>query len=161
MKKRASVAALVVLVLAAMTATSASAFDCIRVSSSLQGLTQSTSKSGMWLLFDFSSAAGAQATFERVAGGTVSDEQAACFAAAYAETGQPRFFALGTGVAGGKKSSTKSQGARAAANGFGVIAWHNGNDVVLSDGHGIDHFDDSPILGAVFQSAAGCGIQLS
>ena len=34
---------------------SAAAFDCIRVSTSLQGLKQST-KSGNWLLFDLSSA---------------------------------------------------------------------------------------------------------
>jgi hypothetical protein len=161
MKKRALVASLVALALAAMTAVSASAHDCIRVSSSLQGLKQSTSQGGNWLLFDFSSTAGAQATFQIVAGGSVTDEQASCFVAAYAQTGQPQYFALGIGVAGGKKTSTNSQGARAAADGFGVIAWHNGNDVVLANGRGIDHLDDSPILGAVFASATGCGIPLS
>jgi hypothetical protein len=31
---------------------------------------------------------------------------------------------------------------------------------VLSDGHGIDHLDDSPIVGAVFASASGCGIDV-
>jgi hypothetical protein len=159
MKKRSLVAALVAVVLAAMTASSASAFDCIRVSSSLQGLKNSAGQSGNWLLFDFSSASGAKQTFANI-GGTVTNQQAACFASAYAKTGQPRYFALGVGVAGGKKTSTNSQGARAQADGFGVIAWHNGNDVVLSDGHGIDHFDDSPILGAVFGAATSCGINL-
>jgi hypothetical protein len=36
------------------------AFDCIRVSSSLRGLQQST-KSGNWLLFNFGSPAGSRA----------------------------------------------------------------------------------------------------
>jgi hypothetical protein len=158
-KKRSIAIALATLALTAASATTASAFDCIRVSSSLQGLMGSM-KSGNWLVFDFSSAAGAKQTFANV-GGSVTDQQAQCFVTAYAKTDQPKFFALGVGVAGGKKTSATSNGARAAADGFGVIAWNNGNDVVLSDGHGIDHFDDSPILAAVFTSAMSCGIQLS
>ena len=67
------------------------------------------------------------------------------FVDAYAQTGQPQFFALGIGVAGPN----------------GVLAHNNPNDRVLGDGHGIDHFDDSPILPAIFASASGCGIDVS
>ncbi|MFL5960337.1 MAG: hypothetical protein ACJ75G_08755 [Gaiellaceae bacterium] len=130
---------------------SAAAFDCIRVSSSLQGLQQAT-KSGNWLLFDFSSAAGVQQTFAIISGGAIAptDEQAACFVDAYAESGQPRFFALGIGVAGGR-----------TGQGPGVLAHNNPNDGVLSNGTGIDHLDDSAIVPALFAAAETCGIDVS
>jgi hypothetical protein len=136
---------------------SALAFDCIRVSSSLEGLQNST-KSGNWLLFDLSSAEGAQRTFGEDV--DLTDAQAQCFATAYGESGQPLYFALGIGVAGGKKDSTNSSGARADAGAFGVIAWHNKNEVVLSNGKGIDHFEDSAILPAIFDAAVSCGIEI-
>jgi hypothetical protein len=158
--KHRSAAILAVFVLALSVTGSALAFDCIRVSSSLQGLQASTT-SGNWLLFDFSTAGGVKSTLANI-GTDVTDQQASCLATAYAATGQPRFFALGIGVAGGKKMSTTSHGLRAALEGFGVIAWHNPNDTtVLADGKGIDHFEDSPILGALFGSAAACGIDVS
>ena len=50
---------------ALVVAGSALGFDCIRVSSSLQGLEQST-RSGNWLLFDVSSVEGLLATLERI-----------------------------------------------------------------------------------------------
>jgi hypothetical protein len=130
---------------------SAAAFDCIRVSSSLQGLQQST-RSGNWLLFDLSTASAVQQTFAGISGGAIvlSDEQASCFAAAYAESDQPRFWALGIGVAGGR-----------SGHGSGVLAGHNPNDRVLGDGKGIDHFEDSGIIPAVFGAAETCGIDLS
>jgi hypothetical protein len=156
--KHRLLAVVAVFVLALTVTASALAFDCIRVSSSLQGLKQST-QTGNWTLFDFSSAAGVQSTLANK-GETVTPEQAACAAAAYAQSGQPLYFALGTGVAGGK-DSTNSQGARAQADEFGVIAWHNPNDSVLANGHGIDHLDDSPILGALADAAATCGIPFS
>ena len=143
-------------------ASSAVAFDCIRVSSSLQGLQQST-QSGNWLLFDLSSAQGVAQTFQVNFGAQLAPQDAACFAAAYAATGQPAYWALGIGVAGGKSGksgSPTSQGARAASDGFGVIAWHNKNVRVLSNGTGIDHLDDSPIIGAVFAAAGACNIAL-
>ena len=140
-------------------ASGAVAFDCIRVSSSLQGLQQST-QSGNWLLFDLSSAQGVAQTFQNDFGAQIAPEDAACFAGAYAQSGQPQYWALGIGVAGGKKDSTNSQGARATSGEFGVIAWHNENVRVLSNGTGIDHFDDSPIIGAVFQAAGACNITL-
>jgi hypothetical protein len=157
--KHRLLAVVAVFVLALTVTASAFAFDCIRVSSSLQGLKQST-QTGNWTLFDFSSAAGVQSTLANM-GETVTPEQAACAAATYAQSGQPLYFALGTGVAGGKKDSTNSQGARAQAGEFGVIAWHNPNDSVLANGHGIDHLDDSPILGALADAAATCGIPFS
>jgi hypothetical protein len=129
---------------------SAAAFDCVRVSSSLQGLHQST-KSGHWLLFDFSSASGVQQTLATISNGAivVSDGQAACFVNAYGQSGQPRFFALGVGVAGG------------FTGGPGVLAYNNPNDPVLSNGKGIDHLEDSAIVPALFAAAETCGIDVS
>jgi hypothetical protein len=121
---------------------SAVAFDCIRVSSSLQGLQQST-KSGNWLLFDLSSGAAVQATFERIGEPVPTAQQAACFSSTYASSGQPLYWALGIGVAGPN----------------GVLAFNNGN--TTGDGKGIDHLEASGILPAVFAAATACGITLS
>jgi len=129
---------------------SAAAFDCIRVSSSLQGLKQST-KSGHWLLFDLSTPQAAKDTFDGISEGAIqlTDQQASCFVTAYAASGQPRFWALGLGVAGGFNG------------GPGVLAGHNKNTRVLSNNKGIDHFEDSGIIPAVFGAAETCGIDLS
>ena len=59
MVKQRVLTGLAVLVLALVGASSALAFDCIRVSSSLKGVQQST-KSGNWLLFDLSTPAAFQ-----------------------------------------------------------------------------------------------------
>src|SRR5438045_2683864 len=128
-------AVLAVFVCALAVSASAFAFDCIRVSTSYQGLVQSTSNSGNWTLFDFSSPANLQATLSAF-GTQLTAEQATCGYQAYAASEQPQFFALGTGVAGGKLTSTNSQGARAASDGFGVIAWNNQNLTVLGNGKG-------------------------
>jgi hypothetical protein len=146
MKHRLS--ALLALAVLALTLTgSAFAFDCIRVSSSREGLVNST-RSGNWLLFDLSSGPAVEQTLTN-AEVPVTSEQAACIAEAYAASGQPLYFALGIGVAGGENPN-------AAAG--GVLAHNNPNDGVLGDGKGIDHFEDSPILGALFGAAAGCGV---
>ena len=148
MKHRFS--ALLALAVVSLTITgSAFAFDCIRVSSSPQGLVSST-RSGKWLLFDLSSGPALQQT---LAGGglTLTDEQAACVADAYATTGQPLFFALGNGVAGGNNPNSAAGG---------VLAHNNPNDSVLGNGKGIDHLDDSPILPALFGAAEGCGVSI-
>ena len=108
-------AVVTVLVTALAVAGSAFGFDCIRVSSSLQGLQQST-KSGNWLLFNLSSADAIQETFANF-GEELTDEEAECFADLYAESGEPLYFALGIGVAGPN----------------GVLAWNNDNPA-LSDG---------------------------
>jgi hypothetical protein len=136
-----------VLVVALVATSSALAFDCIRVSSSLQGLQQST-KSGKWLLFDFSSGEALQQTLAGI-GVEITSEQAACASAAYAESGQPLYFALGIGVAGGENE-------HAAAG--GVLAHNNPNDSVLSNGTGIDHLEDSGIFAALEDAAVTCGI---
>lgn len=131
------------------------AYDCIRVSSSPQGLAQST-KSGNWLAFDLGSTAGVKQTFADVFGVELTDEETACFAASYASTGAPKYFALGIGVAGGKKETTTSNGARAGS--FGVLAWNNKNYRVLSDGKGIDLAESSPVFTAFVGSIEGCKI---
>jgi hypothetical protein len=149
MKHRFS--ALLALVLVSLTITgSAFAFDCIRVSSSHQGLVSST-QSGKWLLFDLSSGPALQQTLGGAAGLALTDEQAACIADAYAATGQPLYFALGSGVAGGNNPN-------AAAG--GVLAHNNPNDRVLGNGKGIDHLDDSPILPALSGAAESCGVSI-
>src|SRR6266508_4595185 len=98
MKSR--LAALAVAVVASLaTVGSALAFDCIRVSSSLQGLQQST-QSGNWLLIDVSTAAAVQRTFETFGEPVPTTAQAECLASTYAATGQPQYIAVGIGVAG-------------------------------------------------------------
>jgi hypothetical protein len=130
---------------------SAAAFDCIRVSSSLQGLKQSTAKSGNWLLFDLSTPKAATETFANISGGAIqlTSQQASCFVNAYAASGQPRFWALGIGVAGGQHG------------GPGVLAHNNKNTSVLGNNKGIDHFENSGIVPAVFAAGETCGIDLS
>jgi hypothetical protein len=121
---------------------SALGFDCIRVSSSLQGLQQST-QSGKWALFDFSSGASVQQSFAGV-GEDLTAAQAECGAASYRASGQPLYFALGFGVAGPN----------------GELAHNNPNENVLSNGKGIDHLENSGILTAILAAAASCGIPL-
>jgi hypothetical protein len=138
---RNRVLALLALVFAALVlAGSAFAFDCIRVSSSLQGLQEST-RSGNWLLFNLSSAAAVQQTAADL-GETVTPAQAACVAAAYAESGLSPYFALGVGVAGPN----------------GVLAGHNKNESVLANLKGIDHLEDSPVGAALFGALGQCGL---
>lgn len=129
--------ALAVLVVALVGAGSAFGFDCIRVSSSLQGLKQST-KSGNWLLFDFSSAEAVQATFESI-GEDVTEAEAECFAEFYGASGQPLYFALGIGVAGPN----------------GVLAFHNAKPS-MGDGKGIDHLEQTGIFEVFEAGAAEC-----
>jgi hypothetical protein len=124
---------------------SALAFDCIRVSSSLQGLQQST-KSGNWLLFDFSSKEAVQRTFASVVGGELPDDAATCVAEHYADYDVTPYFALGIGVAGGE------------AGGSGVLAGQNKNEDLLANLRGIDHLEDSPVGAALFGSLGACGI---
>jgi hypothetical protein len=146
MKKRLSVG-LTVLVLALVGVGSAFGFDCIRVSSSLQGLQQSA-KSGNWLVFDLSTPDAFQESLSQF-GVVLTDEQAECGSEAYAESGQPLYFALGIGVAAGENEN---------ASASGVLAHNNPNTSVLSNGKGIDHFEESGIIPALEAAAASCGI---
>lgn len=131
-------AAVVTVVVASLAfAGSAVAFDCIRVSSSLQGLQQST-KSGNWLLFDLSSADAVKQTFGNF-GEELTDEEAECFAEVYAESGEPLYFALGIGVAGPN----------------GVLAWNNDAEA-MGDGKGIDQLEQTGIFAAFEQGEEEC-----
>jgi hypothetical protein len=79
--------ALVALFVLALAVTgSAFAFDCIRVSSSLQGL-KISSKSGNWALFDLSSGASAKETLQ-VVGVDLTDSQAQCVSEHYRASGR-------------------------------------------------------------------------
>jgi hypothetical protein len=144
MMKHRVVAVLAVLAVMLSTAGPALAFDCIRVSSSLQGLRQST-KSGNWLLFDMTPSGGGVAQLLNLLGVPVTSSQLACFQSAYSASAAPAYFALGTGVAGGK-----------TGHGPGVLA-HKAPDKVLSNGTGIDHLDDTvlPVLQAAAPTCLG------
>ena len=123
-----------VAVVALTVASSALAFDCMRVSSSANGLQHSASNSGRWLYFDMTDSGTGVAQILDFFG--VPSAAAPCFQSAYdaavaANPKLPLYFALGIGVAGGQ------------TNGPGVIAHNNPNARVLSNGTGIDHFDDT------------------
>jgi hypothetical protein len=139
----------VAVAVAALTVTgSALAFDCMRVSSSAQGLQQSASNSGMWLYFDMTDGGNGIPQILGFFGLPSDSGTVACFQTAYdqavaANPKLPLYFALGTGVAGGNH------------NGPGVIAHNNPNDRVLSNGTGIEHFDDT-VLPVLLAAAPGC-----
>jgi hypothetical protein len=136
-------ALLVCAFLVALAATSSAfAFDCMRVSSSAQGLQQSAG-SGKWLYFDMTDNGTGVAQVLEFFG--LPSSSAGCFQTAYdtavaANPTLPEYFALGTGVAGGD------------TNGPGVLAHNNPNSNVLANGTGIDHFDD--LVLPVFEAAA-------
>jgi hypothetical protein len=143
--KRRFVAVLAVVAVTLTMTGSALAFDCMRVSSSKQGLQKSASKSGMWLAFDMTPGGGGVAQLLSFFGVPTDSSTVACFQTAYSAAQVsnpllPTYFALGVGVAGGK-----------TGNGPGVLA-HNAPDKVLANGTGIDHFDDTVL--PVFESAA-------
>lgn len=132
-----------VAVAALVMSSSALAFDCMRVSSSAQGLQQSAGNSGKWIYFDMTD--GGNGVTEILTFFGVPTSAAPCFQAAYdaavaANPTLPEYFALGNGVAGGN------------SNGPGVLAHNNPNTNVLSNGTGIDHFDDTVL--PVFLGAA-------
>lgn len=143
--KHRFVAVLAVLVVTLTITGSALGFDCIRVSSSPQGLQQST-KSGNWLAFNMTPGGGGVAQVLGFFGISVTSSQLACFQNAYSASSAPKYFALGVGVAGGK-----------TGHGPGVLA-HKAPDKVLMNGTGIDHLDDTVVpvfLAAVPTCLAG------
>lgn len=146
--KRRFMAVLAVFAVTLTTTSSALAFDCMRVSSSKTGLQQSATNSGKWLYFDMTQGGGGVAEILDFFGLPSSKE--VCFQAAYTaaqakDPTLPTYFALGTGVAGGN------------TNGPGVLAHNNPNTNVLSNGTGIDHFDDT-VLPVFLAAAPGCGV---
>jgi hypothetical protein len=137
-----------VAVVALTLTSSALAFDCMRVSASAQGLQHSATNSGMWLYFDMTDGGNGVPQILGFFGlptdsGTVTCFQGAYDAAVAANPKLPWHFALGTGVAGGK------------TNGPGVLAHNNPNDRVLSNGTGIEHFDDT-VLPVFLDAAPSC-----
>jgi hypothetical protein len=114
--------------------------DCMRVSSSLQGLQQST-KSGNWLAFDMTDGGNGVAMVVGFFG--LPSTSVPCFQSAYDASDAPRYFAIGVGVAGAR-----------AGNGPHVLA-HNAPDTVLTNGTGIDHFDDA-VLPVFLNAAPSC-----
>ena len=139
MKKLVPFAATLVVALAVVAG--ASANDCMRVSSSLQGLQQSTA-SGKWLAFDMTDTGNGVADFVSFAG--LPPSTVPCFQAAYDASSAPRYFALGIGVAGMNGSQ----------NGPGVLA-SGAPDKVLTNGKGIDHFEDA-VLPVFLNALPGC-----
>jgi hypothetical protein len=133
----------------ALTLTGAAfAHDCMRVSSSPQGLQQSANNGGNWIYFDMTDGGNGIPQILSFFGLPSDPGTVACFQTAYdqavgANPNLPLYFDLGNGVAGGN------------TNGPGTLAWHNPNERVLSNGTGIDHFDATvmPVLQA---AAPGC-----
>ena len=142
MKRRLSVILAVATGALTISAT-ALAHDCIRVSSSPQGLNQSAAHSGNWIAVDMSASGGGVAeVLGAVLNFTPANQaQLDCIQAYYDSSGAPMNFALGIGVAGGDN------------HGPGVLA-HNAPDKVLSNGTGIDHLDETvvPVLASAINS---------
>ncbi|HZT85881.1 MAG TPA: hypothetical protein VE984_10780 [Gaiellaceae bacterium] len=137
-----------VAVLALTLAGSALAHDCMRVSSSPQGLQQSASNGGNWIYFDMTDGGNGIPQILGFFGLPTDPGTVACFQSAYdqavaANSALPLYFDLGNGVAGGN------------TNGPGTLAWHNKNTRVLSNGTGIEHFDDT-VLPVLIAAAPGC-----
>lgn len=135
-------------VLALALAGSAFAHDCIRVSSSPQGLQQSASNGGNWIYFDMTDGGNGIPQILGFFGLPADPGTVACFQTAYDQARVttptlPLYFDIGNGVAGGN------------TNGPGVLAWHNKNENVLSNGTGIDHFD-ATVLPALQAAAPSC-----
>jgi hypothetical protein len=151
--KHRFIAVLAVFALTLTTTGSAWAFDCMRVSSSMQGLQQSATKSGNWLFFDMTPGGGGVAEAATFIFGSVTGPQVDCLQAQYTAAASapdsvlPMFWALGFGVAGGK-----------TGNGPGVLAHNNPNSNVLSNGTGIDHFDDTILPYFVNVAGPACGL---
>jgi hypothetical protein len=133
----------------ALTLTGAAfAHDCMRVSSSPQGLQQSASSGGNWIYFNMTDGGNGIPEILGFFGLPSDPGTVACFQTAYdqavaANPTLPLYFDLGNGVAGGN------------TNGPGTLAWHNKNEGVLSNGTGIDHFDNT-VLPVLVAAAPGC-----
>jgi hypothetical protein len=133
----------------ALTLTGAAfAHDCMRVSSSPQGLQQSASNGGNWIYFDMTDGGNGIPQILGFFGLPTDPGTVACFQTAYDQAVAtnptlPLYFDLGNGVAGGN------------TNGPGVLAHNNPNSNVLSNGTGIEHFDDT-VLPVLLAAAPGC-----
>lgn len=118
-----------------VSASPAFAWDCIRVSSSQQGLMQS-SQNGQWEYM----------TIDNLIQGGIQDgyidaTQAPCLKQEWAALGEPQYFAIGAGVAGaGAKGAQKS--GHITDQSFFELA-KNAPVKVMVNGKGVDHLDDA------------------
>jgi hypothetical protein len=117
-------------------ASPAFAFDCIRVSSSQQGLMQST-KSGNW----------AYLTIDDLVQGAIESGDVPADAAPYIvntwhSLGEPSYFAIGIGVAGAHGAT---ESGRITDQSFYELA-KNAPVKVMVNGTGVDHLDDAIMI---------------
>lgn len=129
----------------ALTAGPALAFDCIRVSSSPQGLEQSAAHGGNWEVLQVSDLLGMVG---------VTGDDAACVLDTLAAAGKPLELAIGVGVAGGHAMEMGKP-----VGGSGILAIQ-APEKVVSDGRGIDHLSDSPIVGDIIAAGTQCGVTI-
>jgi len=88
---------------------------------------------------------------DAVGQGWFTPEQGQCIEAAWLDAGEPASFVMGTGVAGARGAGTSGHMSDAD---FFVLAM-NAPDSVVTDGHGIDHFE-----AAVASALGACGVML-
>lgn len=117
-------------------ASPAYAYDCIRVSSSPQGL-QHSSANGQWIYL---------AIDDLLQGGVdegfISAGQVPCLKAAWTQLGEPTAFDIGGGVAGAK--GAQQSGHISDADFFELAK--NAPLKVVVNGKGVDHLDDALML---------------
>lgn len=117
------------------------AWDCIRVSSSPQGL-QSSAKSGQWEYLTF-----ADLVQGGLQSGDIDATQVDCVTKAWTDLGEPTSFAIGGGVAGAKGAMTSGH---ITDTDFFELA-KNAPVKIMVNGKGVDHLDD-----ALMMIVAGC-----
>ena len=114
------------------------AHECYNASRSAKGNEMAGSKSQAWFTLVVSDAIQGDAE-----SGLITQEQADCIIEAYAATGAPASFTIHVKGATGQD---------------GVLAGHNPNDGLMTNGTGIDHafaaYGD-----AIFGSYAACGVE--
>lgn len=117
-------------------ASPAFAWDCIRVSSSQQGLMQST-KSGNWqyMTIDDLVQGGIQS-------GEVPADAAPCIVSTWQAMGEPSYFAIGAGVAGANGATTSGH----LSDGDFFELAKNAPVKVMVNGTGVDHLDDAIMM---------------
>ncbi|HEX2856947.1 MAG TPA: hypothetical protein VHO26_05645 [Propionibacteriaceae bacterium] len=146
MKRRSmAVAALGAAAALAFAAPTAYAWDCINVSASQQGQQQMT-RSGNWEYVTID-----DMVSQAVGMGWFTPDQGQCIESAWLAAGEPASFAMGVGVAGAHGAG---QSGHMTASDFFELA-KDAPTAVVSDGHGVDHFET-----AVAGALATCSVSL-